>query len=332
LTFGSELEVEVFRRRAFTLIELLVVIAIIAVLIGLLLPAVQRVREAAYRTRCANNLKQIGLAIHNRHNDTGNLPPAYLWTDPNPPAPPSIKSDPRRKKLDRPHPVVYVQPIWPGWGWASYLLPYLEQNALYSSIDFNAPTVGPQALAIRTNVVSMYVCPSDHPTGVFTILNQAGVPVVDAATNSYAACYGSGGDLLNAPADGNGLFGRNSTFRFLDISDGLSNTLAIGERGALFVQTPWAGVMDQGTARTTPGAPVYASNIYPPPTMVMARIGTKSLNDPWSEPYDFFSPHAGVMNALFADGSVRPLRPSTSLDVLQAVATRNGNETVGYPE
>src|SRR3982074_2962133 len=99
------------RLRAFTLIELLVVIAIIATLIGLLLPAVQKVREAANRIRCANNLKQMGLACHNYHDANNILPPDYEAT------------------------AVYPDTT-PGWGWAAYLLPYLEQNNLHRQIDF----------------------------------------------------------------------------------------------------------------------------------------------------------------------------------------------------
>jgi prepilin-type processing-associated H-X9-DG protein len=168
---------------------------------------------------------------------------------------------------------------------------------------------------------------------VYTVRQADGTPVVDAATNSYAACYGALGNVLTSPGDGNGLFVRNSRYQISrDVPDGASNTLAIAERTALFAQAPWAGLMDKGTLQTTPNAPVYQSLADPPQSMVMARVGMKQLNDPWSEPYDFFTPHPGVMNSLFADGSVRPVRTSVPLDVFQALATRNGSEAVAPPE
>jgi prepilin-type processing-associated H-X9-DG protein len=159
-----------------------------------------------------------------------------------------------------------------------------------------------------------------------------GDPLFDAATNSYVACYGAGGNLSGAPAGGNGLFARNSAVQFKDITDGLSHTLAVGERSASFARAPWVGVVDQATIRTTAGAPVFQSLVFPPPAMPMARVGNRPLNDPWSEPFDFFGPHPTGMNALFADGSVRWVRTSTAIDVYQAVATRDGGETADLLE
>jgi len=315
------------RRSAFTLIESLVAITMFAILLSLLLPAIQKARESANRAQCANNLRQIGIALHARYTDTENFPPSYLWN--NTLTAVTITKPP---VYDRPPLQVYVQTNWPGWGWASFLLPYLDQNPLYQMIDFTVPTVSVTAAVPRTTILPVYTCPSDLSAGLFTVMNQTGGPLMPSATNSYAACYGAVGDLSTAPAAGNGIFVQNGQFTIRDIPDGLSNTIAIGERESGLVRAPWIGVLDQGTVQTTPGAPVYQSEICPAPTMVVARFYNKYINDPWSEPYDFFSPHPGVINLLFADGSVHPVLPSVDVSVLQALATRAGGETASLPE
>lgn len=312
-------------RRAFTLIELLVVIAIIAVLIGLLLPAVQRVRESANRASCLNNLKQIGLALQQYHDSHQSFPPGYLYVS-------SSSGGPASKRFDRPLPESAVTPQGPGWGWGALILPFVEQGALAKQINFALPVESPSHTAVRTTALSVYRCPSDRETGEFTVYTSLfSVPLATAATNSYAACYGALGYINDIPDVGNGIFQRNSKTRITDIRDGTTNTIAIGERPALFSQTPWAGVMTGGSARTTPGAPVYISIAELAPVMAMARTGFKHLNDPYSEPYEFFSPHSGLVHFCFGDGSVRPIRSSTAVEVLQALGTKAGGEQIDSP-
>jgi hypothetical protein len=244
--------------------------------------------------------------------------------------------------FDAPPPTVVLQPNGPGWGWAALLLPFVEQTGLHEEIDFHLPVEHAQNAAPRVRELSHLICPSDTGAGVFTVLDELNAPLAQAATNSYAACFASyalpgngsgkhgGMFLINTDPDhGNGLFQRNSRVQYKDVIDGLTHTIAIGERAALFAKGPWAGVMTGGTIRTTPGAPVYTATVELAPTMVMARAGKWSLNSPYSEPYDFFSAHADLVHFLFADASVQTLTSSTDHGVFHALATRNGREELG---
>jgi prepilin-type N-terminal cleavage/methylation domain-containing protein len=321
------------RQAAFTLIELLVVIAIIGMMLGLLLPAVQKVRETANRLSCKNNLHQIGLALHNYHDTLGSFPPAYICNGTGTHGTASgggfgAGGGPPKQLVDKFLKKPSMSYTDPGWGWAAFLLPYIDQEPLAQQINYSLPVEAGQYAAVRTTILRIYTCPSDRGAGLFTVLQEkTGKPLGDAATNSYAACYGDWGPVLETP--GTGMFYRNSHVRFLDISDGTSNTVAIGERAALFTKTPWAGAFSSGSCVTTPNAPVYQSVIEPAPTMVSARIsGRKSLNDPWSEPYDFFSGHGQVVHFVFADGSARGLSSSVDPTALRPLATIAGGEVV----
>jgi type II secretory pathway pseudopilin PulG len=292
-----------------SLIELLVVIGIIGALIGLLLPAVQKVRETALRVRCQNNLHQIGLALHDYHDSQGSFPSGYRCQPVNPNNPDQTA---------------------PGWGWAALLLPYIEQGNLAQEINFNLPIEDPSNLAARTMIVKLYVCPADHYTGLFTIYDKNNTPLAEAATNSYAACQGTGVDLDEELDDFNGMFSRNSQVTLDDVPDGTSNTIAIGERGSFFTQTPWAGAVNFGTTRITPGAPTINSTaIEDAPTQTLVHVAVHTLNDPNADPEDFFTPHTVTGNFLFADGAVHPVHIGVSISVLQALATRDGGEAVG---
>jgi type II secretory pathway pseudopilin PulG len=288
------------------LIELLVVIAIIGVLIALLLPAVQKVREAANRAQCENNLHQIAVAMHHYHDSQGSFPSGYRC---------QTTADPNNTA--------------PGWGWAALLLPYVEGDNLARQIDFSLSVGDAASLHPRTAVLKLFVCPSDQSTGLFHILDQGGNPLAEAATNSYAACHGVGPDLDEELDDGNGIFFRNSQVRLADITDGASNTIAVGERAALLTQTPWAGAVPFGTTRITPGAPTgNPGAVEEAPTQVLAHVAVHTINDPNADPEDFFTPHTGMALFFFADGSVRPVRTAIALSVLQALATRNGGEVL----
>ncbi len=315
-------------RKAFTLIELLVVIAIIAVLLGLMLPAVQKIRELAAQLHCQNNLYQMGRAMHTYHDVYKRFPPAYIHNA----GVTGVAGTPggkRRTIVDKgvQRPTV---PTTPGWGWAALLLNFVEQDNLAAQIQFELNVASPIHDGARTTPVGLFTCPSDHGAGVYKVFNEHGFYVCLAATNSYATCYGGphdGGPVLSEP--GPGMFYCNSKIRISDVLDGTSNTIMVGERSALFAKAPWAGAINFGVIQTTPGAPVYATTMNPAPTMTSARVARRQINDPNSEDYDFFSPHGNVSNWLFADGSVHRLSNATDLLVLNALCTRAGGEVVG---
>ena len=158
-------------RRGFTLIELLVVIAIIAVLIALLLPAVQAAREAARRSQCINNLKQMGLALHNYHDAMSVFPPGYIAASP------------------------YIDgetDVAPGWSWASMILPQLDQSPLFSSINFWLPVAAPANTTGAQTSLNVFICPSDQiPARTFPVTDGFGNTVATVAPSSYSDCTGS---------------------------------------------------------------------------------------------------------------------------------------------
>jgi prepilin-type N-terminal cleavage/methylation domain-containing protein len=316
------------RRDAFTLVELLVVIAIIGILVSLLLPAVQMAREAARRTGCKNNLRQLGIALHLYHDAQGKFPSGYIRS-----AQPTVPAGGGEVlRWDAAPPGLDIEPSQPGWAWAALMLPFIEQNPLQESIRFHIAVENPAMAAQRTTTLAILTCPSDVGTGVFTVLDENNQPLGEAASNSYAACFGSFGLINTDPDKGSGLFQRNSGYRMRDIKDGASVTIAFGERGCILAKAPWAGVMTGGTCRTTPGAPVYSSVVEKAPSMALARMGNRNLNSPYSEPYDFFSAHPELVFFTFADGSVRPLTSDTSVPLMHALATRQGGEAIDDPD
>jgi prepilin-type N-terminal cleavage/methylation domain-containing protein/prepilin-type processing-associated H-X9-DG protein len=307
-------------RLAFTLIELLVVIAIIALLIGLLLPAVQKVRGAAARAQCANNLKQIGLACQGYHDANRSFPAGYLASVP--------YQDGENDSS-------------PGWGWGALLLPHLEQDNLARAIRLDLPIEHPQNAAAVAATVKVYRCPADVlPGGAFTVPDAFGTAVVAAAPSSYAACVG-GDESDTTGLTGLGIFYRNSATRLTDVTDGTSQTLLVGERAWANAKGVWAGAVPGGVilrGDQNPN-PVSGAASYPAPALILAH---SHLNNPQGHPDggldDFSGRHAGGSLFAFADGHVSFLRdiPGDNADgsytadslAFQALGTRANGEVV----
>jgi prepilin-type N-terminal cleavage/methylation domain-containing protein/prepilin-type processing-associated H-X9-DG protein len=328
------------RRQAFTLIELLVVIAIIGVLIALLLPAVQRVREAANRMQCLNNLKQMGLALHNYHDAHSSFPPGIVSKLANP-------------SWVLPHGNCNAEApaLGPGWSFFAFMLPYLEQNNLYQSIRFDLPLTDPANEAARRTPVNTYLCPSDTGAQVVNVCDCGNppsvaatpVPISDGAVCSYVGCLGGGSASNPDPLCGcyewqpfNGIFHRNSHVRISDITDGTSQTIGIGERNSGFVPSIWAGVV--------PGAEiVYNQTTQPPPfnpsapgcqnwrpsiTAVVVHSRQFTVNALNASPASFHSAHPGGGNFLFMDGSGHFIKNTINLTTMRALCTRNYGEVI----
>jgi prepilin-type N-terminal cleavage/methylation domain-containing protein/prepilin-type processing-associated H-X9-DG protein len=324
-------------RRGFTLIELLVVIAIIGILIGLLLPAVQKVREAAARMSCTNNLKQIGLALHSYHDTLSSFPPGYIDgnTDPN--------STPDND-------------VGPGWGWAAFLLPFVEQQNLSNQINFRQG-IGTGSNAAPSQVsLKVYLCPSDAYQEKFTVWPTS----IVVAHGSYVGCngweecfYGAGGNPQGGAGTdglaggygraGVGVFYRNSRIRIADVTDGLSNTIFVGERSGDHSSATWTGAVPGGgcpawmavqhpTPYSPPPGPAYDNADFAE-ALCLAHCNATHLPSadfPIYDPDTFYSMHTGRgANFLFGDGSVHFLTSGINPVTYQALATIAGGEVSG---
>ena len=295
-------------RVAFTLIELLVVIAIIAILIGLLVPAVQKVRESAARTQCQNNLKQAGLAMHAFHDANKFLPPGYSASG------------------------AYVDganDTSPGWGWAAYILPYIEQSAVFRQIDLARPLQNQPAIQ---TVVALFLCPSDVVVAApFAVTDAGGATLCLAAPSSYAATVGQDASDVADPT-GDGIFYRNSRTRMTDITDGTSQTVMVGDRAWAQTQGIWAGAPSGGVVRGGQMNP-WKNATAPAPCFILTHNNwINILTDSDGGLDDFSSMHIDGVNLMFADGSVHFLRSITGDGVerraVWAMGTRAGGDSV----
>jgi prepilin-type N-terminal cleavage/methylation domain-containing protein len=251
------------RRPGFTLIELLVVIAIIAILIGLLVPAVQQVREAAARAQCQNNLKQIGLAMHGYHDTNHYFPPSF--------AKPS------------------------NWGWEVLLMPYLEQQPMYTTL--NPLNTSISLSAYTTQPMPMFLCPSDGTGNINTFLSNYG-------KSNYAAS--------EQISDG------GSTIRIAQITDGTSNTFMIGERDMTNqVAADWAGRDTATGVVSSIGRPNWPINTKYVGGSSCCVVDTKCTRYAWSSTHT-----AGGANFVFADGAVHFIPSSIATDSSQLTCSK----------
>ncbi len=289
-------------RPGFTLVELLVVIAVIGVLVALLLPAVQQVREAARRTECSNHSRQLSLGMMNYESSLKRLPTGWEVNNVTQPA------------------------AGPGWGWASFLLPFVEQQAMYDQIDRKISVDDHRHEDLLRELVPVFQCPSDPADNLLDLNEEVHGPHPPApfmhdpvppheehwiARSNYSGVFGSN-EIEDSPLDGNGIFYGNSHLHLRDIVDGLSNTILIGERRNDYGHLAWAGVFPDVDE---PFARVVGSADHAP-------------NDPNGHFEDFRSFHPQGANFTFADGSTRMINETIDPTVFQALATRDGGEII----
>lgn len=300
-------------RRGFTLVELLVVIAIIGILIGMLLPAVQQVREAARRIQCANNVRQLGLAVMNYESAHMHFPAGWITSD---------EMAPMEE---------------PGWGWSAEILPFIEAKNVFDRIDLTVAIDDHDHEDIIQTVIPVFLCPSDPAD----VIQNMDVHIDEddhdhdddhlvaqdddhdhdheglwASRSNYSGVFGSGELDEDHLDEGNGSFFANSWLPISQFSDGTSNTIMIGERTNEHGPISWVGMIPELDA---PVARIVGAADHP-------------LSDDHGHLEDFGSYHPGGINVVLADGSTHFVSRDVSFTVYQALATRAGGEVASIAD
>ena len=350
------------RRRGFTLIELLVVIAIIAIMISLLMPAVQQAREAARRTQCKSHLKQLGLALHN-YEETHSVLPAgyysYFTSDGRGPAWANI--DPR---------------TWdaaPGWGWGTMILPFLEQRTVSDQFEPENPLWSPAYADAVAAKLPVFLCPSSSGGDEsFSVRDAAGNPLTIngrqirlgrshyVASHGQESCWGDCGASLtgivftdiytsatttitingDVSRVADGPFYRNSRTRFADVKDGLTNTIFLGEHSSRLSEKTWVGVVPGAYTHPNFKTPENAPDAAGTLTLVHAGPSGGELDItgfPIIHPVNFptyhvgqmYAEHAGGGHICLGDGSVRFISENINLLTFAELSSISEGEVVG---
>ena len=317
-------------RRGFTLIELLVVIAIIAILVALLLPAVQQAREAARRSSCKNNLKQIGVALHNYHDTFKVLPPGYIVRNISASAMASMEA----------------AQGGPGFAWGTMILPQLEQAPLYDSMNFNLNSTDSPNIGLATTSLSVFLCPSDPAPLTFSVTDGSSNTYQLASANYVGVLgYGNVSMTPGKPA-GKGVFYRNSSTKLRDLTDGTSNCMMVGERASThnFVQgapavaansTWYAAIPDvqrpagMGMMTEWQGSLVLGHVGQPAMTSPMVMPAMNHTPNTTNHIVNFSSPHTGGIQFLMADGSVHFLSENIFYDTYRELGEINDGNVLG---
>lgn len=342
----------------FSLIELLVVIAVIGLLVGLLLPAVQQVRESARGSRCVNNLKQIALAVHSFESGQRRLPPGYA-----------------SRSLATPPPADRDVTTWdasPGWGWAAHLLPFLEETAVADGITLTDPLWQAGSAAAIATTISTFLCPSSTgPRSPFIVTDAAGNAVnhgtgpITVARSHYVASHGQESCWGECGASGSGLvftniytgstatvvhngdvakvadgpFFRNSAVQIRQITDGLSHTIFFGEHASSLSEKTWVGVIPGGFTHPALSTPENGPDAAA--TLVLVHAGPSGgeldiTGDPIIHPVNYPTYHVGQMYAehpaggyvALGDASVKLITNDIDLIVFAAASSMHEGELI----
>jgi prepilin-type N-terminal cleavage/methylation domain-containing protein/prepilin-type processing-associated H-X9-DG protein len=308
-------------RYGFTLIELLVVIAIIAILIALLVPAVQKVRDAAARTQCINNLKQIGIAVQSYHDTYKMFPQSsqdeagWDWA---------------------------TQSGGASWSWLARCLPYLDQVPLYEQMGIgnNPPNTFGESAAYLTTTLQVFTCPADNSLSLSPSLTRANLEGQPIATSNYKGvsgdCWAYGAYVnqagecagLDGLTGGDGVFIRDNTrtLTMERITDGTSNTFLAGE-DIPEIDAHCAWMYANGTLGTCAIPPNTFTVL---PTIDPFTGAAFDIYNDWPYIYSFRSRHPGGLHFAFCDGSVHFVNDSISLTTYRALATIAGGEVVEF--